>query len=511
MAKDFVSFPPKSLVECCNCGCSCSLTTGDSSTGLWIRSVKRKYDEFERSGRFYIPGLDILPLARVGIENECALLRETVSSQQSTIQELCLELEEERNASSSAANEAMSMILRLQGEKAEIQMEARQFKRFAEEKISHDAQEISALEDVLYKREQTIQALTCEIQSYKHRMMSYGLTEYEAEGMNGNYSRNQSFYSAVDSLGYAYPPLRCNLNESQAQSEFEDDAVDIEKYPFGDTPRSQDLKNLEYRINQLEGTPRGDQMNADFGTRPVLEKVIVGHSPRRSRHSRRISADSSSSLPAFGRDLGTDYPFDSPRYGTSFKKLDCVAEELRKSDCASDYDDDMSDRVYTIDSVNPGSQYNNFMDPKVGAKFCDEYVPTPRGSLAYGDAAEPEVKKLYLRLQALEADRESMRQTIMSMQTDKAQLVLLREIASQLCKDMRPSKPMPVQKFSAVRTFSFFAVFKWMLSFVFWRKKARQSKYMFDLTPDNVGLLMLLDKSPRGKLWRCVRSTQIHK
>ncbi|KAH9620774.1 hypothetical protein KSS87_000185 [Heliosperma pusillum] len=458
MAKDIVSFPSKSLEQCCDCGCSCSMTT-DSSTGMWIRSVKRKYDEFERSGRFYIPGLDILPLARVGIENECALLRETVSSQQSTIQDLCMELEEERNASSSAANEAMSMILRLQGEKAEVQMEARQFKRFAEEKISHDAQEISSLEEALYKREQTIQALTCEIQACKHRMMSYGLTEYEAEGMKGRYNRNESFYSAVDSPTYAYPPLRCNLNESQGQSEFEDD-VDFEKYPFGETPRSQDLKNLEYRINQLEGTPRGDQMNGDFGPRPVLEKIIVGHSPRRSKHSKRISVDSSSSLPGFGRDLGSDYTYDSPRFGTSFKKLDCVAEELRKSDCASDYEDDMSDRVYTIDSVHPGAPYNNFMEPKAAGKFCDEYIPTPRGSLTHADAGEPEVKKLYLRLQALEADRESMRHTIMSMQTDKAQLVLLREIAQQLCKDMTPAKPMPVQKLSVIRTFSIVAVCK---------------------------------------------------
>ena len=88
MGTEFVSFPSKSLEQCCDCGCSCSLTVSSSSNGAWIRSVKRKY----------------------------------------------------------AANETMSMILRLQREKAEVQMEARQFKRFSEEKMSHDAQEISAWE-----------------------------------------------------------------------------------------------------------------------------------------------------------------------------------------------------------------------------------------------------------------------------------------------------------------------------------------------------------------------------
>lgn len=465
MERDTVSFPSKSLEEqCCDCGCSCSLTVSSSSDGPWFRSVKRKHNEFENSGRLQIPGLDNWPVARVGIEKECAILRETLGSQQATIQELCLELEEERNAASSAANETMSMILRLQREKAEVQMESRQFKRFAEEKMSHDSQEISALEEVLYKREQIIQSLTCEIQAYKHRMMSYGLTESEAEGLKGNYSRNESFSSdlagAVDSHMYSYPPLRCNLYGSQEQLELEDD-VDIENYPFGDTPRNQDLKSLEYRINQLEGTPHDVQMNGDFSSRNVLEKVIVGQSPRWTKHSRKVSTDSSGW--GLGRDMGPDQGMESPRFGTSFKKLDCVAEELRKSDSASEYEDDMSDRVYTIDSIHPGAPYNHYVESKVASKLGDEYVSTPK-SLGRGDLGDPEVKKLYLRLQALEADRESMRQTIMSMQTDKAQFMLLREIAQQLCRDMTPARRMPAQKSSIVRSFSFMAAFKVNLS-----------------------------------------------
>ncbi|KAI3519989.1 hypothetical protein L1887_09210 [Cichorium endivia] len=53
------------------------------------------------------------------------------------IQDLISDLEEERYASASAANEAMSIILKLQREKAEVQMEARQFKRFSG-KMAHD-------------------------------------------------------------------------------------------------------------------------------------------------------------------------------------------------------------------------------------------------------------------------------------------------------------------------------------------------------------------------------------
>ncbi|GAB4857195.1 hypothetical protein Ancab_015104 [Ancistrocladus abbreviatus] len=497
-----VSSSSTSLFKCCNCGCNCSLTIGRT----WIRSVKRKHDEFEGRGQFYMPGFDHLTVARVEIENECAALREAVSSQQQTLQDLYIELEEERNASSSAANEAMSMILRLQREKADIELEARQFKRFAEEKMSHDAREIAALEDLLYKREQAIHALTCEVQAYKHRMMSYGLTEDEAEGLKGGYSRNQSFSDyggAVDSPRYGYPPLKCNLNDMQGHPEFDDDVVDIDKYPSGETPRGQqNLKSLEYRINQLES----NQLEGDISeTRNVLEKVIVGCSPGHSRHSRRFSTDSSNSFSAFGLDYGTD----TPRLGNSFKKMDCVAEELRKSDSASEFEDDMSDRVYTIDSVHHGAPYNNASDAKVPSGICNDYATTPQGSLNPTDFSDPDVSKLHLRLQALEADRESLKQQIISMQTDKAQLVLLREIAQQLCKDMSAERRIPVRKQSITRSFSIMAVFKWVAAFIFWRKKARRSKYMLEPSANNVGLLMLLEKTPQARPWRCVTSMQV--
>ena len=78
-------------------------------------------------------------------------------------------------------------------------MEARQFKRFAEEKMTHDQEELLSLEDLLYKREQIIQSLTCEVQAYKHRLMSFGLTEDEAEG------------DQYELPTYEYPPLKCNV------------------------------------------------------------------------------------------------------------------------------------------------------------------------------------------------------------------------------------------------------------------------------------------------------------
>ncbi|KAI4348843.1 hypothetical protein L6164_009513 [Bauhinia variegata] len=483
------------VVKCCNCGCSCSLSAESPRT--WLRSVKRKYDQFESDSRPTVPGLDFTSVARVLIENECALLREIVSSQQQAIQDLYAELEEERNASSTAANEAMSMILRLQREKAEIQMEARQFKRFTEEKTLHDQEEVLALEDLLYKREQTIQSLTCEVQAYKYRMMSYGLTEAEADGLNQSMEESDFQYEIPI---YDYPPLKCNVHEAYAVADAENDDTDIEKYAFGETPRNR-LRNLENRISQMERSPSYSQLDKDFTGKNILEKVVVGHSPRRSRHSRKYSNDSTPVV-GMGRETGPELLMDSPKRNGSFRKMDYVSHpeeyaNLKKVDNTSEAGDDMSDRVYTIDSIHSGAPHNGFTESKAGAGVYDKFATPLRDSLNHTEFEDPYVKKLCMRLQALEADRESLRQAMISMRTDKAQLVLLKEIAQHLCKDVSPQGRMIVKKPSVIGSFSFLSVFKWVTAFVLWRKRARRSKFVFGLPAGSGGLLMLLDKGPR--------------
>ncbi|XP_047318861.1 myosin-binding protein 7-like [Impatiens glandulifera] len=476
-----------------------------SYSGTWLRSVKRRTDEFEQeddiinlnnnNNTVSIPDLAFSDVARVEVANECIALREMVSNQQKTIQDLTLEIEEERNASSSAANEAMSMILRLQREKAEIQMEARQFKRFTEEKISHDLQELSAMEECLYKRDQAVQSLNCEVQAYKHRLMSFGLTESEAD--------DTADLISIDD----YPPLKCSNNETRSCSEIEYDVTDIDKYAFGETPRTP--KDFEFKMSQFERSPK----NA-----------------RRPRHFRRISTGSSNSLIASIKEMNADFNMDSsssPRFrkmgsmtkSNTMSNLGKAVSSTKTSDIGDE--DDMSDRVYTIDSINVSSSET----PKAAATavaaanevvvFDDDYAKKTKECGEYeGSTNDPEIKKLYVRLQELEADRESMRQSILSMRTDKAQLVLLKEVAQHLCKDMSPSaRTMAASKQSQVHGSSFKSIFKWIACFITWRKQARRSKYNFGSSNKNaVGLLALLEKAnvPRAEHRRYTRLITQH-
>ncbi|XP_047971215.1 myosin-binding protein 7-like [Salvia hispanica] len=485
-----------SHVQCSDCGRSSCSMTGTALSKPCLRSVKRKYDDVEDEHEFTVPGLVVPQNARVEVENECVALRETVCSQQETIQDLIMELDEERNASSSAANEAMSMILRLQREKAEVQMEARQFKRFAEEKMAHDQEEVLALEDLLYKREEIIQSLTSEIQALKQKLLSFGLTESEIDGykvVGQNTSMIENLEEQYEFSAYeVYPSLKCNIHESQAYPDGDEESVGVEKYPFGETPRSRyEMKDFEYRLSEFERSPKTIEPDREyFGTRNMLEKVIVGPSPRRPKHLRKSSTDSSNSQFGMVKEMSQDFATDSPKFGSSFKKT-----TFGQVDSASEAGSDINDRVYTIDSIHQGS---GVMERKasIGSAY-DDYTKSPRDSLDHSDVTDLEMQKLYARLQALEADRESMRQALISVGTDKAQLVLLKEIAENLCKEMAPAKAMPIQKKPATKSFSFISLFKWVISFLFWRRKARRSRYMFGKSAKNEGLLMLLDKGPR--------------
>ncbi|KAM0937169.1 putative GTD-binding domain-containing protein [Dioscorea sansibarensis] len=432
------------LLCCCTSQCPCCGFAAD-----WHRSMKRKLDT--------APPPPPLPLdfatVRVEAENEIMALREALVKHQQTIHDLYAELEEERNASSTAASEAMSMILRLQREKAEAQMEARQFKRLAEEKMAHDQQEIIALEDLLFKRDQAILSLSNDLQTLRHRLNFFDNPQTLTTSLP------TTPLSATAEFP-PYPALRCTIPTADFDLNIADDApspADLEKYAFGETPRDR-IQNLEQRIGELERTP----------STKVMEKGVVGYyySPRRPRHLRRMSFDSFGSG-SFRR--GDEFPLSIERAG-------------------SENNEEICDRIYTIDAVHA----------------CNDSMNTPREFGAGNGRDAGEIEKLYTRLQALEADRESMRQAIMSVSTDKAQMVLLKEIAQQLCTDDKPVEKKIVKKPSFTKSFSIMNAVKWVMSFVFWKKKAFRCRYPLGLSSSNAGLLLLLEKSPRMRQRRCL-------
>lgn len=324
-------------------------------------------------------------VVRVEIGDEAAALREALARQQAALADVQAELDAERGAAAGAASEAMTMILRLQREKAEAMMEARQFRRYAEEKMAHDAAELAALEEALSKREAGMRALQGQTPRHACAAPSGGSTPRRPSVATPRHPPS-SLSPAASSGGGYYPPLRCSIDHPPTASEA--DALE--------TPRDQ-LNHLAHRVHLLE---RGATPMAATNTTPIIRVAPGSAFPH---HARAYSDDS----------------LDLYDGGDCFPDDDCGA----------------SDRVYTVDAIH-------------GAPLA---VPegsyagsTPMGSDCYGGAPwaeDEEVRRLSVRMQALEADRESMRQAIMSMGAEKAQVMLLKEIAQKLCKDATPPVP----------------------------------------------------------------------
>ncbi|KAM7477121.1 hypothetical protein LguiB_024364 [Lonicera macranthoides] len=107
-------------------------------------------------------------------ETNITALKEALCAQQQLLQKLYNELDVERESSATAASETLSMILRLQGEKAAVTMEAEHYKRLAEEKIWHAEESMAIFEDIMYQKEMEIAALDYQVQSYRYKLISMG-------------------------------------------------------------------------------------------------------------------------------------------------------------------------------------------------------------------------------------------------------------------------------------------------------------------------------------------------
>ncbi|KAL0345941.1 UNVERIFIED_CONTAM: Myosin-binding protein 7 [Sesamum radiatum] len=110
-------------------------------------------------------------------EADVSALKDTLCAQQELLQKLYNELDAEREASASAASEALSVILRLQGEKAAVKMEAEQYKRLSEEKICHAEESLAIFEDIIYQKEMELASLDYQVQAYRYKLLSIGYND----------------------------------------------------------------------------------------------------------------------------------------------------------------------------------------------------------------------------------------------------------------------------------------------------------------------------------------------
>ncbi|XVE54881.1 hypothetical protein DITRI_Ditri03aG0118000 [Diplodiscus trichospermus] len=137
-------------------------------------------------------------------------LKRQVRMDRKSLMALYMELDEERNASAVAANNAMAMITRLQAEKAAVQMEALQYQRMMEEQAEYDQEALQEMNNLLAKREEELKDLGAELEADRKK---YGcLKEVGFEGQEDE-SEAPSSCSSENGGAECNSPTRSCLNE----------------------------------------------------------------------------------------------------------------------------------------------------------------------------------------------------------------------------------------------------------------------------------------------------------
>ncbi|CAI9102699.1 OLC1v1001009C3 [Oldenlandia corymbosa var. corymbosa] len=139
----------------------------DDSNSVGIQMLQKRISLERNESNISLDGSIV---SEIEGESEVDRLKRQVEHDKKLMNALYKELEEERNASAIAANQAMAMITRLQEEKAALQMEALQFIRMMEEQAEYDGEDLQKANDLLADKEREIQELEVELEAYKQRI-----------------------------------------------------------------------------------------------------------------------------------------------------------------------------------------------------------------------------------------------------------------------------------------------------------------------------------------------------
>lgn len=184
-------------------------------------------------------------------ETEFSALKETLCAQQELLQKLYEELEAEREASASAVSEALSVILRLEGEKAAVKMESEQYKRLSEQKICHAEESLSIFEDVIYQKEMEVAALDHQVQAYRYKLLSMGCNDLD----------NENVVVETTSIG--------RRNSCPVSRIVEEEKMSQETCDQGSDSYVEQMRKLDARVKEIAG---GNCTNCRRSTSPVSSR-----------------------------------------------------------------------------------------------------------------------------------------------------------------------------------------------------------------------------------------------
>lgn len=345
-----------------------------------------------------LESLDVQIVSDVEGESIVDRLKRQVEYDKKCIKTLYKELEEERNASAVATNEAMAMITRLQEEKAALHMEALQYLRMMEEQAEYDVDALEKANDLLAEKEKEMQDMEAELELYKLNLPDETIMGDLCEGtFELNIKSTKVETGDVPCQEDTNHPLKPTVDEVSRNCR-DSFASEIPHLGFDDEKSyiSQCLQNLEMKLHQIS-------CNRVFSNVPN-----GGHS--------KIFADD--------RLKGEDSPKN---------------EDIPMNSQVEGYDSSMKGNLHLCNGSTSALEDETASDGdgsslSKATKHCDcgGQNDSPGQRQVSLVALENEILDLNDRLEALEADHDFLEHMLHSLQNGNEGLQFIQEIAHQL-------------------------------------------------------------------------------
>ncbi|GMI73988.1 hypothetical protein HRI_001068100 [Hibiscus trionum] len=299
--------------------------------------------------------------------------------------DLYKELEEERNHSAIAANQAMAMITRLQEEKSALQMETLHYLRMMDEQADHDGDALDKANDLLAEKEKELQDLEAELEFFRSNITDEALMGILPEAsinlINGHASMESTDTSSIkDDI----PAVK------SAWSQFEDEKLYI----------SQRLQDLERKVI----------MFAHHGTSPLTsDGEYFDKEENGDQHQQEFVDDKDKHAnPVVD---GNDVP-------------------VQKDSSASNGSVPSQEQSSTSTSKDQVVSKGNSRSVSNGQKNSEDCNETGLASL------ENEISDLHERLEALVADCKFLENCLKSLQNGNEGMIFIQGILQEL-RDLR--------------------------------------------------------------------------
>ncbi|GAA0155576.1 hypothetical protein LIER_13275 [Lithospermum erythrorhizon] len=351
---------------------------------------------------------------------EMASLKETLRDQQNLLHKLYKELEAERESSSTAASEALAMILRLQEEKAAVKMEAEQYKRLIEEKMCHAEESLSMFEELIYQKEMEVASLDYQVQAYRYKLMSIGCTDLgigEIKSLENLLQRNEDVTSSQN-LG---TPVRRNsgtprmfkllnqkkgLNEREGstnpkweleEKEWSDQGSDTELLTANSSMTDinsyfEQIRRLDERVKEVAGVHLNratssplplSWLSSGNSSDPIR---IVGMNETDNAQSRRNSSDNDSTdtpgvldvfeVPQVDQDEKSQGKTVAFAADDLIKRLDSIPDDALKPEVKND--------IKWLNNLLESARVKIMSSPRATALDCNKAIASPTARVAVG-------------------------------------------------------------------------------------------------------------------------------